>query len=138
MFIIIIIITITIVVVIIWCGPQAPVLPFYSICRRDFNSFPSGFILLHPHFPTLSSLFYKNSWYYWMGLRSHLIQCLYIIHHTLETQKCLYVAQEHKTTWCQSWDWNPSLNPNPVCFPLCHVFLTHVFLGRVYFTCLLT
>ena len=72
---------------------SASLLSYKEDYRENFNSFPNGFILPHLLSPTLSSLFYKNSCYsqsvfsieWWLS--NHVIQCLNVIHHTLETQK---------------------------------------------------
>lgn len=56
-------------------------------------------------------------------MQEFFIQHLHIIHYTLETQKCLYVAQEHKIAWCQSWDWKFQLESQSSLFFFMSCFL---------------
>ena len=78
----------------VWTQSSSASLLFYKEdYRENFNSFPNGFILPYLLSPTLPSLFYKNSCYsysvfsieWWCS--NHVIQCLSVIHHTLENQK---------------------------------------------------
>lgn len=109
-----------IIVVVIWCGLQVPGLPLCPIYKGDLNFSQvdlSSLTLISP----LPSLFYRNSCYiigYSMlngTLESFNPVPVYNTSHFGDSES-MYVTQEYRTTWCYSWDWNLSLNPNLVCF----------------------